>query len=101
MANKTYTLVDAEARNLAHPNRFHIPLAGERETLLPGDLAKVVFESGGDGERMWVEVTTADPNAELAYEGPLRNNPTCTPVAFGDIVEFGPEHVIDIVRGEA
>lgn len=101
MANETYTLADAVARNRENPDRFHIPLAGERETLMPGDMAKVVFESGEDGERMWVEVTTTDPNAELPYEGPLRNNPTCTPLEFGEIVEFGPEHVIDIVRGEA
>lgn len=102
MANKAYTLENGEERAQENPNTFEIPPRSERETLLPGDMAKVVLVVDGMADRMWVEVTTTDPNAGLPYEGPLRNHVPDEPaLARGSIIEFGPEHIIDIIRGEA
>ena len=101
MANEqTYTLEDGEALNREHPDRFEIPARHERETLAPGDHAKVVFVHDGQGERMWVEVSSADP-ADDSYEGALANRPTLVPIKLGDVVRFEPRHVIQIVRAEA
>ena len=96
-----YELENGEAMNRQHPDTFRIPPQSERETLLPGDYAKVVFLAGGEGERMWVEVGTADPDAAPPYEGRLANHPIVhTALTMGDLVQFGPEHVIQIMRGD-
>lgn len=96
-----YELEDGEAMNASFPDKFYIPPRSERETLLPGDYAKVVFLAKGEGERMWVEVTTTDPDAATPYEGTLANQPIVhTRLTLGDLVQFGPEHVIQIMRGD-
>jgi hypothetical protein len=96
-----YELENGEAMNRQHPDKFHIPPQSERETLLPGDFAKVVFLANGEGERMWVEVSSADADAATPYEGTLGNQPIVhTELTMGDLVQFGPEHVIQIMRGD-
>lgn len=93
-----YRLANAEDKNAEAPRTFFIPPRSERDTLQPGDLAKLLFEivdpqNGEPGaERMWVEVDRCDGGR---YVGILTNTPTAiTTVGLGDQVEFGPEHVI-------
>ena len=91
-------LVDAEAMARAHPTTFHIRPQAERETLQPGDLAKLCFETVDGsitGERMWVRVEVA---ACGLYRGTLANDPVGLPLAFGDPWVFDPRHIYDITR---
>jgi hypothetical protein len=96
-----YELTNGEVMNREHPDTFAMPQRSERETLLPGDFAKVVFIADGEGERMWVEIGTTDADAASPYEGSLANDPIVhMGLSFGDLVQFGPEHVVQIMRAE-
>ncbi len=39
-----WTLASAEDRHAAHPETFHIPSRDERESMSPGDAAKLLFD---------------------------------------------------------
>ncbi|BEP16457.1 DUF2185 domain-containing protein [Acidothermaceae bacterium B102] len=95
-----FTLEDAEALHALRPRSFFIPTRAERESLTPGDVAKLLFavvapaEGMPAGERMWVEVTEVTAGG---YRGVLANPPSViTTIALDDPVEFGPEHVISL-----
>lgn len=100
-------LINAEDRAKAFPE-FSIPSRAVREGFGEGDMVKLIFldEDGADvtvrgksahatGERMWVRVTGKKGSR---YEGTLSNKPSFIPLAFGDTVTFGPEHIIDFKR---
>lgn len=59
---------------------------------------KLIFTlRGAEGrqvERIWVQITGY---TESGYVGVLDNNPRTagTPIAAGQVVEFGPDHIID------
>ncbi len=92
-----YWLVSAEDRKRQFPRTFVIPERARRESLRIGDQAKLLFEeqgSRGRVERMWVEIQRRAP--EGRYVGKLLNRPLfMVSIAYGDAVEFGPEHVAD------
>ncbi len=97
-----FHLADAEARHREAPRAFFIPARSERESLTPGELAKLLFEivdPGDDmpgGERMWVEVMAVEDGR---YVGALTNQPhAITTIQLGDAIRFGPEHVISTVE---
>ena len=101
-----WMLVSAEERHAAHPATFLIPAKTERERLVPGAAAKLLFhietkeagtviDSGVD--RMWVIVRTVTP--EGRYVGVLDNDPRQSEglnLRAGDDIVFGPEHVAAI-----
>ena len=100
-----WTLVSAEERHAAYPGTFQIPSRADRETLVPGAAAKLLFhietkdasrviDSGVD--RMWVIVRAVTPEG---YLGVLDNNPGQSEglnLREGDVIAFGPEHVAAI-----
>lgn len=93
-----YRISNGEARNREAPRRFFIPSRSERESLQPGDYAKLLFEvidpAPGDpgAERMWVQVLGRKGGR---YVGALTNAPRAiTTISVGDRVDFGPEHII-------
>jgi uncharacterized protein YegJ (DUF2314 family) len=100
-----WVLASAEERAAAAPNTFLIPPRTMRESLSPGDGAKLLFDietrEGGriidrGVDRMWVVVKSR--NAE-GYFGVLDNDPGAAEnltLRQGDSVFFGPEHVADI-----
>ena len=98
-------LSDGEDAHAESPETFWIPPANERQSLAPGDLAKLRFyilapdESGElveHGERMWVQVQARQ--AEW-YRGILDNDPYCTErLQAGLELWFQSRHVIDIDR---
>ncbi len=97
-ARVDFRLGNGEALHRAAPRSFFIPGRAERDSLRPGDVAKVLFEiiDPGPGmpsaERMWVGVTGRDADG---YTGVLTNVPSViTTIRQGDTVRFGPEHVI-------
>lgn len=99
-----FRLANGEQIHAAHPETFEIPPRSQRETLQPGDLAKLLFavmEPSGDepsAERMWVMVRQVIGGR---YVGSLDNEPRAiTTIAADDPVEFGPEHVIQIWEDE-
>jgi uncharacterized protein YegJ (DUF2314 family) len=92
-----YWLVSAEERKQQSPRTFVIPERARRESLRIGDQAKLLFEEQGlcgCVERMWVEILKR--GSEGRYVGKLLNRPFfMVSIAYGDVVEFGPEHVAD------
>jgi hypothetical protein len=89
-------LLDAEAVHREHPRTFSIPRRVVRDSLVAGDLVKLLFRieppSGSiDVERMWVEVVSS---ADRAYVGRLADTPAYLhDLTVGDRIAFGPEHV--------
>jgi hypothetical protein len=97
-----YRLANAVERNQIDPDDFLIPSAAERQSLRRGWLAKLVFEPGEDAgddespERMFVEVMQV---VDGRYAGRLTNEPvSLSAPAYGDLIDFGPDNVIDVVR---
>jgi len=93
-----YTLDNGEGLNKESPETFFIPPRAQRETLLPGELVKLVFrmsfEEDVQIERMWVIIKSRTDNG---YIGTLDNDPLCTKeLQAGAEVVFGPEHIIQI-----
>ena len=100
-----WTLVSAEERHAAHPTTFQIPSRADRETLVPGAAAKLLFhietkeasrviDSGVD--RMWVIVRAVMSDG---YIGVLDSEPGQSEglnLRAGDNIVFGPEHVAAI-----
>jgi hypothetical protein len=100
-----WALVSAEERAAAAPDTFQIPPRVTRESLSPGDAAKLLFDietRKGDHvidrgvDRMWVIVKA---RTEGGYIGVLDNNPGIAEnlrLREGDLVSFRPEHVANI-----
>ena len=122
MAN--YTLSNAEDRHRENPDTFWIPAKHRREYLKTGAIVKLIFddkermwvtvtertETGYEGtlssiptlivdNKESISVTVAE-RTEIGYLGILNSIPlglqTEGKLRYGDVVEFGPEHVIDI-----
>ena len=85
-------------RHAEAPDSFEIPDESVRSRLVPTSDAKLIFTlRGPDGpqvERMWVRVTGY---SDTGYIGVLNNEPRTpgAPIALGQTVEFGPDHIID------
>jgi hypothetical protein len=107
IAKNGWTLVSAEERALAYPERFQIPPLAERQSLSPGDAAKLLFdiETKENGcvidrgvDRMWVIIKAS---TDSGYLGILDNDPGIAEnltLRQGDRVLFGSQHVIDTGR---
>ncbi|MBP7352515.1 MAG: DUF2314 domain-containing protein [Comamonas sp.] len=98
----SYTLDNGETLHAQAPDTFYLPPGEMRAGLNVGDFAKLVFrvthEAGENVERMWVIVQARQG---AGYLGTLDNQPYCTEaLAPGLQVAFGPEHVIQILRGD-
>lgn len=99
----TYTLDNGAETHREFPDTFELPPRAERESLRPGDTAKLMFPiSVGDEvhvERMWIQVLETTPEF---YIGALDNDPYCMQdIQSGDEIQFYSDHVIQILRKEA
>jgi hypothetical protein len=100
-----WILVSAEERAAAFAQTFQIPPRARRESLSPGEAAKLLFDietrEGGrvidrGVDRMWVivKVRTAQ-----GYLGVLDNDPGVAEnvkLHEGDLIAFAPEHVASV-----
>ena len=90
-------------RHAEAPETFEIPDESIRTRLVPTCDAKLIFTlRGPDGpqvERMWVRITGY---TDTGYVGVLQNEPRTpdAPIALGERVEFGPDHIIDTLPPE-
>ena len=94
---------DGEVAHAESPETYWIPSRAERESLGPGDIAKIRFyirvaspdgSTLDRGERMWVRVTE---RIEGWYRGELDNDPHCTDaIRAGLALWFQPRHIIAI-----
>ena len=103
-----WCLEDGEALHREAPGTFHIPDPERRQSLRPGDLAKLFFRIAVDNdeepvavERMWVLVRgKVGPH----YFGVLDNDPYSIEENEefwnGTELPFGARHVIDIDPGD-
>lgn len=100
-----WCLESGDAYHAAAPNTFWIPDRISRETLQPGDLAKLIFRISIDDpdepialERMWVLVRERIEG--VGYLGILDNDPSAVAEneEFWSGVElpFAPHHIINI-----
>ncbi len=90
-------------RHATAPDTFEIPCRAMRKNVGEGWFVKLIF-IGREGdpddfgaERMWVKVTE---NTGKGYRGTLVNQPFCenlAPLEWGSVVEFAPEHIVDIM----
>lgn len=95
------TVVDREVGyRLANAEDRHAQPPPARGSLRAGDRAQLLFElvppdaGNPEAERLWVEVTG---KRQGRYVGALTSTPRAiTSISRGDLVEFGPEHVISI-----
>ena len=94
-------LKNAEAVHASHPQTFGIPSRIDRETLIVGDFAKLMFvHANGNVERMWVKIRCPLSNGQ--YAGSIDNVPLLgDDWKLGDLIIFKPEHIISIQYGEA
>jgi hypothetical protein len=100
-----WVLVSAEDRHATHPGTFRIPPRSDRNTLVPGAAAKLLFhiETKEAGrvidrgiDRMWVIVMTVTSEG---YLGVLDSDPGYAEglnLRQGDVITFGPQHVAAI-----
>ena len=98
-----WQLESAEIRHSAQPATFWIPSQNDRETLKPGDAAKLLFRVEANVhtqpglERMWVIVRR---RSGQLYVGVLDNTPATEESAAvlkrGDEIVFASEHIADI-----
>lgn len=80
-------------RNRQYPESFQIPLAEEKDELVVGDVAKLMWRVRGlPGERMWVEVTSREGDR---FTGRLINDPVFVYASHGEEIRFGGDHIID------
>lgn len=101
MTSDGWELVSAEGRNAAYPSSFLIPSRNEREALVPGDGAKLLFdiqasENGIVMERMWVIVKS---RTDQGYIGVLESDPVSVREFgphTGECITFRPEHIASI-----
>jgi len=98
-----YVIADAEKRAAEHPATFEIPPREARQACKFGDIVKIILElppgapprSAGTGERPWFKVRQVKPGPR--YVGALDNVPAVfTELMLGDLIEFGPENIIQI-----
>jgi len=96
MPSRGYTLVDVEKRARENPKTFEILSEDERASLQPGDFAKLIFQEGSQGERMWVEI--AQVTGPGKYVGVLANHPAMLQsVDYGDRVNFTAKNVASVM----
>ena len=94
-----WTLDDPRPVARSAPYTFFLPSEAEVASLVPGDLAKLVFRSHPEApewnaERMWVEVVVWQG---ATGSGVLANTPFDMPqIKFGDTVAFCAHHVISV-----
>lgn len=96
-------LADGEAAHAAAPATFEIPSREDRERVEKGDCFKLMFRvrppGGGEADeivhRMWVEAVE-----DGRFRGVMGNHLPIDGLRTGDPVEFGPEHVVGIVRAD-
>lgn len=99
-----WQLESAVARHAEAPDSFEIPQESIRSRLIPGCDAKLIFtlegHEGPQVERMWVRITGY---SDTGYVGVLNSDPRTVgaPIADGERVEFGPDHVIDALPPES
>jgi hypothetical protein len=99
MSTSAYTLGNGEERHTHHPETFQIPNRMERENVPIGGHVNLMFNAPfGMTERMWVIVNGRIDGGR--YTGFLVKNPAVISAKRGDSVEFGPEHVINILTPE-
>lgn len=101
-----WSLDDGEAYHRAAPETFEIPSRHTRESLQPGDYAKLIFridlfddeEDPVSVERMWVLIRE---RLDGTYLGVLDNAPDAIEqndaLWLGTELPFRAEHVIDVI----
>ena len=99
-----WELDDGEERHRESPETFLLPAAEVRESLLRGEIVKLLFRieleddekvRTQEVERIWVIVQAPLKNG--MYVGTLDNDPQCTEgIKAGMEIVFEPRHVIQV-----
>lgn len=100
MADDKCPFQDIEYVNFRDGGRFDTPSRRERRHIVPGHLVRLCYRDVQGVEYLWAEV---DERTADGYRGRLDSSPVS--VSFGsiegDVVHFGPQHVLDIYKRKA
>lgn len=89
-----YRLISGAERARGSPDTFLLPSDGDKAAIRVGDYVKLIFDHADGAERMWVCVTAKDGDS---FSGTLANQPYRSALPYGAPVEFGPDHIIEIL----
>jgi Domain of unknown function (DUF4262) len=100
-----YYLVDAVAM-AEHRDDLKPPTERRRQNCKVGQYVKLLFRFADENtaakdlevERMWVQITEVDSEEGL-YTGVLDNDPNHSAAKCGDVVQFHPLHIAEILKG--
>lgn len=93
-----YVLHSGVERARAAPDTFWLPSDDAKAAVGIGQYVKLIFGDDDGAERMWVKVTARDGDC---LRGTLANNPyALAGLKHGDEVEFGPDHIIQILEAD-
>jgi hypothetical protein len=88
----TWKIQNLEKYAKANPATFFLQPKEDRANLRRGDFARLFFsDADSGGVQVWVEIEEAKSSGK--YVGVIAEKVALDPLAFGDRVSFGPEHV--------
>lgn len=94
-----YNLANGEELKARNPEGVQIPSRASREALKKDTAVKLLFQFKDPGaipEKIWVRIVSKQKNG---YVGVLDSEPNTTRIVrFGELVKFGPEHIIQIQK---
>ncbi|MGI9116945.1 MAG: hypothetical protein ACR2JV_04850 [Gaiellales bacterium] len=76
-----------------NPTTMQLPPRELRERQAVGDSVKLIWRDAIASERMWTSIVKADGGRFVGY---LDNDPRDMTIKQGTLVEFGPEHILEL-----
>ncbi len=93
----TFDLINVEEVAAANPATMHLPPRELRERQTVGDSVKLIWRDAMASERMWAEIVKAGNDRFVGY---LDNDPLDMSIKQGTLVEFGPEHILELAPSQ-
>ena len=89
----TFKAVNVEHVAAENPTTMSLPPRELRERQVVGNTVKLIWQDAINGERMWAVIVKLDRDQYVGY---LDNNPLDLIINRGTLVEFGPEHILEL-----
>jgi hypothetical protein len=93
----TFELLNVEEIAAANPTTMKLPPRELRERQAVGDSVKLIWRDELASERMWTEIVKAGNDRFVGY---LNNDPLDMSIKQGTLVEFGPEHILELAPSQ-
>jgi TPR repeat protein len=93
----TFDLINVEEVAAANPTTMQLPPRELRERQTVGDSVKLIWRDAMASERMWAKIVKAGGDRFVGY---LDNDPRDMTIKQGTLVEFGPEHILELAPSQ-